>query len=122
MGILHIRCLRPKLLLDLTDIVEKDHGLSRTISSIHTTMNNCKSKLKNRGTLKDLTDPSPITYYKTRWTSKYFMLKRFYQIRDEIIEAERAENTSIQIDASDQFRGQAIEIKAKLKYFHSCYN
>lgn len=81
LGISHVGCLNHKLNLGVKAMIASDFMLSPIIDSIHSTMLNCLQKLKNRAMLRNLTEISPIIHNKTRWSSKYSMLKHFNRIR-----------------------------------------
>ena len=77
MEISHVGCLNQKIHLDINDKIDSDFRLSETIDETHKTMIDCKSKIKNHATLRNLTDFSLITNNHTRWTSKFNILKQF---------------------------------------------
>ena len=118
MEIPHVGCLNHKLHLDINDMIDRDYRLLQTIKSIQTTMSDCKSKLKSRALLRNLTDLAPITHNTTRWSGKYDMLKRFNQIRGDLISAAKHENASIRINDSNVFKEQAQKFENMLKYFN----
>ncbi len=67
----------------------------------------CKIKLKNRASLRNLTDITPEIANERRGTAKYDMVKRFNMIRKELLQVADAESTELDIIASPQFRRQA---------------
>ena len=82
----HIGCLNHKLALDVKCMLRTDSEMELTLKKIHDVMRTCKTKLKHRATLRNLTDLSPITPNETRWTARYDMVKRFNTTRDKLIE------------------------------------
>ena len=114
----HVGCLNHKLQLDIQDMIDSDSRLSHTINSIHQTMQKCKSSLKNRATLRKITDLSPIVHNQTRWTSKFAMIQRFNRIRNDLIQAASEENTSISLNTSEIFKEQSIHYGKMLSLFN----
>ena len=107
LGVPHVGSLSHKLNLELKAMVNSDRILSTTIDSIHSTMLNCKQKLKNRDMLRNLTALSPILHNKTRWTSKYTMLKRFNRIRDHLLILADTEGAVLTINRTIAFKNQS---------------
>ena len=68
--------------------------------------------------LRNVTDLGPVTHNETRWTSKFSMIKRINQIRDEIIQVSQEENANIRVNTSEVFKEQAERYEAMLKYFN----
>ena len=65
--------------------MDEDFRLEQTIKSVHNTMTDCRSELKNRAALKNLTDLKAIIHNKTKWSSKGEMLKRYNRIYKVLI-------------------------------------
>lgn len=106
LGVPHIGCMSHKLNLEVNRMISSDQILSSILSSIHNTMVDCKSKIKNRVVLRNLTVLNPLLYNDTRWSGKYLMLKRFLQFRDQVIEASNSELTNIRVSSSEIFKSR----------------
>ena len=97
-------------------MVKNDISLSETVDSIHNTMVDCKSKLKNRAVLRSLTDLAPISQNATRWSGKYNMVTRFNRIRTELTAAADHQNTTVRINTTTSCKLQAQRYEDMLKY------
>jgi len=100
----HVGCLSHKLNLEVNLMVENDKSLSNSISSIATTMKNCKTRIKCRAMLRNLTHLSPLLYNKTRWSGKYAILVRFLEIREELIKVADTDGAAVTVNRSENFK------------------
>lgn len=117
MEVPHVGCLNHKLHLDIQDMVTSDSALENIITEIGKTMVDCKSKLRNRALLRNLTSLSPVTHNDTRWSSKYQMICRFNRIRTELLATADSENASVRINASNSFKLEALRYEKMLQFF-----
>jgi hypothetical protein len=103
MGEPHVGCMNHKLGLEVNRMVEKHSDLTNVIANTHETMRAAKQKLKNTALLRNMTDLKPVMHNKTRWSGKYSMLKRFSQIRQELIEVGAQYHSDLPIDPTQAF-------------------
>ena len=66
--------------------------------------------LKNAAIPRNLSDYTAITPNKTRWSGKFLMVKRFLQIKDDLITACEHENSHINIDTTIRFESKVSQI------------
>ena len=66
LNIPHVGCLNHKLNLDVKEMLRCDQRMSNTLESVQRTMSQCRKRLKNRATLRNLTDLSPTIPNETR--------------------------------------------------------
>ena len=88
-------------------MVSTDPVLSSTIDDIHETMLNCRGKLRNRAMLRNLTPLAPVLHNKTRWSSKYTLLKRFNCIRHHLLRLANQEGAVLTINRTNALTIQA---------------
>ena len=99
----HIGCNNHKLILKVNNMIERHVELSKTIETVHETMREARSRLRNAAVLKNLSDLGSVMHKDTRWSGKRFMLEHFNQIRREFIAAAADDGSDIPIDASHVF-------------------
>lgn len=75
-------------------MISQHDELSRTLDSIHETMEVAKGKLKHATVLLNITPLRPILHNMRR-TSKYAILRHFWMMRDSLIQASEHENAEI---------------------------
>ena len=92
-----IGCLSHKVALDVKGMKATDGVLDETIEEVHDTMKQCR-KLKNAAVLRNLTALAPTLPSDTRWSGDYETLKRFSEIRDDIIEASEHPDSNISVN------------------------
>ncbi len=85
-----------------------NQDLGNTISSVHDTMRSAKT-LKNTAVLRNITDLKPIMHNRTRWSGKLYMLRRFLNIREELLEIHDSRDVDIEIDDTTRFQGKVIK-------------
>ena len=99
----HIGCLSHKLHLEVRSMINRHIELKNVIESVHRTMKEVKSKSKSAAVLRNLTELHPVLDNETRWSGKVLMLKRFIEIRSEIIEASEHEDSEFYVNTSPIF-------------------
>ncbi len=85
---------------------------------IQITMANCRSGLKNRAMLRNLTSLSPIIENRTRWSGKFAMLTRFFRIYDSIKKVAVDENFDIVMNFIPSFKQAVAHYQARFKEFN----
>eukprot|EP00171_Calliarthron_tuberculosum_P002370 IDg2370t1 len=95
-------------------MIELDGSLSSTIDSIHDTMKSCKTKLKNRALLRNISHLNPVLHNVTRWSSTYHMIKRFNLIRDDLITVSNEEDSNLDLDKRAVFKTKAEKYSKQL--------
>ncbi len=115
LNIPHVGCLSHKLNLDVNRMIESDDVLSRTLDSVQKSMHECRTKLKNRALLRNITHLAPILPNETRWSGKYAMVERFNRIHDDLIEIAAAENRSLHIESSATFKRDILRANKQLE-------
>lgn len=65
-----VNCSHHLLNLQVESMVKSDQRLKKCIESLHDTMMDCRSRLKNRAMLRNLTSLAPIVENGTRWSGK----------------------------------------------------
>ena len=78
------------------------------VKSVYQTMKSAKT-LKNGAILRNLSDYTGITPNKTRWSGKFLMLKRFFQIKYDLITACEHEKSHINIDTTIRFESKVYK-------------
>ena len=71
-------------------------------------MKEVKTKSKSAAILRNLTELLPVLDNTTRWSGKVTMLKRFLDVREEIIEASEHADASFYANSSPTFAARAI--------------
>lgn len=79
LSILHVNCTNHLLNLEVEKMMESDEQLKDCIEYDHKMMMDCRSKLRNRSMLINLTTLVPKVDNETRWSGKYLMLRPFQQ-------------------------------------------
>lgn len=102
----HIGCSSHELNLEAEEMVAADTRLKDCIESVHTTMVHCKSRIKNRAMLRNLTALSPIIEGKTCWSGKYLMLSRFVRIYDSIRSVAENEHPEVAMDMTSEYKSK----------------
>ena len=67
------------------------------------TMKDVKGKLKSAAVLRNLAELNPILDYETRWSGKVNVLKRFSEIRAELIDASEHRDADFTVNSSESF-------------------
>lgn len=109
----HVGCLSHKLHLDVWDMISNSEELSHVVESVQNTMKGARA-LKNAAVLRNITDLKPVLPNVTRWSGMLHMLKRFYRIRDELLDASKHKDSNFSIDASDLFASKLRRLFAML--------
>lgn len=91
----HVVCMSRKLIPVVKAMAELDGDLEELIESIHGTMLSYKKKLTHRSMQRNLTHLAPVLRNATWWSSKHEMLKRFNEIRSELLEVAATENSDV---------------------------
>ncbi len=99
----HVGCMSHKLDLKVRHMIENNRNFKTTLSTVHTTMKQVKTRLKNAAVLRNLCDLNAIIGNSTRWSSKFAMLKRFLEIRNELIDACEHPDADFMVNATDEF-------------------
>lgn len=113
-GISHVGCNDHKLNLEVNRIVSAHSELEDTIARVHETMRLAKTSIKNVELLRNLMDMKPIMHNPTRWSGKYWMLKRFSEIRSSFIDTSKDDESSVPINTSESFRGKVFKFQSML--------
>ena len=103
LGINHIPCKSHLLNSEVGCMTNNLPELQDILESVQTTMRQCKKSLKNAAVLRNLSTLKPIMYNKTRWSGKHDVLKRFIEIREDLIKTADDENTSLEVNSSIGF-------------------
>ena len=74
-------------------LIESIVDFQDTILPLHATMRTVKAKLKDAAALRKRTELMPVTLYETRGSSIVAVLRRFLEIREQLIELSKRENT-----------------------------
>lgn len=90
-----VGCSNHKLNLDVNDMVRNSRDLSATIDNVHNIMKHVKSRLKNSAKLRNLTNLRPVIHNETRWSGKHAMLKRFCEIKEELVQVCDEDNVNL---------------------------
>ncbi len=69
--------------------------------------------------LRNLTHLTPVLHNATRWSSKFHMLKRFNEIRDELLQVADTEEATVPIDRSTAFKRNAEKFCKMLREINS---
>lgn len=104
----HVGCNNHKLNLEVRRMIDANSRIQGTIESIHKTMKSCKSGLKNRALLRNITDLCPVLNNQTRWSSIYQMLTRYNRIRDALIRVADSSESSLNMNRSSVFKSKAL--------------
>ena len=110
----HVGCSNHKLNLEVERMVDNDSTLKDCIDSVHRTMTDCRSKLRNRAMLRNLTTLSPIVENKTRWSGKYMMITRFCRIYDSLRTVAENEQSTVAMNLSSGFKNTASRLSKQL--------
>ncbi len=110
----HIGCVSHKVNLEVELMIRMDTELKSCIESVYETMIDCRTKLKNRALLRNLTSLSPIVENKTRWPGKYQMLSRFCKIYDELRNAAESEQSTVAMNLTTLFMSNVTRFSAML--------
>ncbi len=100
--------------LEVKHMLNMDINMESTLREFYAIMKICKIELKNRATFQNLTDLTPVIANETRSTAKYDMLQRFNTICEKLLPVADTESTKLDIDASPQFRRQALRVEKQL--------
>ncbi len=98
-------------------MMNRDQRMSITLEYVQKTMNQCRKRLKNRATLRSLTDLSPTIPNDTRWLGMADMIQRFNTIKNELVSLFEDENTNLDVDGSICFQRQALSVEKQLTKF-----
>lgn len=104
LNIPHVACKSHLLNLEVNYMVEMTVDLHRTLEAVHETMSQCKQRLRNAALLRNLIDLRPVLHNKTRWSGKFYMLRRFLRIREELIEVSQDERSDLVVNSSQAFK------------------
>ncbi len=66
---------------------------------------------KNAAVLRNLTDLKQIMHSGTRWSAKLYMLRRFLNIREELLQIHDSLERDIEIDDTTRFQGKVIKYR-----------
>ena len=91
-------------------MVRADAALNECISSVHETMNDCRSRLRNSAMLRNLTRLVPVTESGTRWSGKYLMLARFNRIYDELRTVAEQSDFGVAMNLSSAFKSKVQRV------------
>ena len=78
-------------------------------------MAECRSRLKNRAMLRNLTRLVPIIENGTRWSGKYQMLARFNLIYDELRCVSENESSTVAMNFPQLSRIKLLDMRSNLK-------
>lgn len=119
LGIPHVGCNNHKLNSEVEKMVDTTSELAAALTDVHITMLEFKTKLRNRAALRNITGLNPVLYNRTRWNGKLFVLKRFLDLRDHMIQV-AASTSDVQtiIRRSPTFRATVEKFVQQLKEIH----
>ncbi len=89
--------------------------MTMTLNSVQATMTQCRRRLRNRATLRNLTDLSPVLPCTTRWFGYARTISRYNRLRKELIILTEDENTDLRIDTTLNYTEMLLELKSNLK-------
>ena len=81
-------------------MIKNDKNLCYIIDTVHGTMLECKSRIKNRAVLYNLAKYKPIICNATHWTGKVDMLSQFRIMHDDLETALEHEDTTFTMNNS----------------------
>ena len=102
----HVGCNTHTLNLEVRYMIERQTDLSTTLTSVHEIMRNVKSKLKNTAVLRKLTKLKPLLSNDTRWSGKVAVVRRFIDIKEQLIEASEHEDSDFFVNTSSSFKSK----------------
>eukprot|EP00171_Calliarthron_tuberculosum_P002904 IDg2904t1 len=114
LNIPHVGCASHLLNLEVEAMVKADLALKHCLESVHATMSDCRSGLRNRAMLRNLTALAPVVDCKTRWSSKYVMLERFSRICDSLRKVAEEENSTVAMNVTYEFKATVHRFENQL--------
>ncbi len=103
----HVSSTSHRLNLEVRDIVQSHAELKNTIQAVHNTMKAVKTRLKSTAVLRNLTELVYVLDNDTMWSSKVGLLKRFTEIREQLIQASEHEDADIFVNSTPSFARKA---------------
>ena len=110
----HVGCCSHKLHLEATRMVDNNFTLLSVLNVIEKVMTECKSKLKNRSLLRNLSTLSLVLPKETRWSGLYRMLSRFNELRTTLIKISETEGFTLSVDKLTVFKNKALRFENML--------
>eukprot|EP00171_Calliarthron_tuberculosum_P003916 IDg3916t1 len=111
-----VNCTSHLLNLQVEAMVQHDTSLKDCVQSVHETMSDCRSRLRNRAMLRNLTRLVPVIENGTRWSGKYLMLKRFNRIYDELRNVAEQEHSTVAMNLTSDFKSRAQQYEKQLSH------
>ena len=99
----HAGCASHRLNIEVRLMIDSHYDLKTTIAAVHDTKKDVKGKLKSVAVLRNLTELNPILDNETRWSGKMNLLKRFNEVRAELIDASEHRDTEFTVNSSEGF-------------------
>ncbi len=95
-------------------MVRSDPALKNCIESVNKTISDCKTLIRNRAMLQNVTSLAPVTECKTRWSGKYLLLKRFNRIYDQLQNVAEDERSAVAMNLTPQFKAGTMRYSKML--------
>lgn len=114
-----VNCTSHLLNLQVEAMVQSDSELKDCVESVHDTMSDCRSRLRNRAMLRNLTRLVPVIENGTRWSGKYLMLQRFNRIYDELRCVAEQEHSTVGMNLTYAFKGRTFRYEKQLAQIDS---
>ncbi len=111
----HIGCLSHKLNIDVNEMLKSNKSMTMTLNSVPATINQCRRRLRNRDTLRNINDLTPVLPCETIWSEYARMISRYNRLRKELMIVAEDENTDLRINTTPQFYRNDIIIEKKLE-------
>eukprot|EP00171_Calliarthron_tuberculosum_P009475 IDg9475t1 len=110
-----VNCTSHLLNLQVEAMVRQDADMKACIDSVHDTMSDCRSRLRNRAMLRNLPRLVPIIENGTRWSGKYLVIQRFNRIYDELRNVAEQEHSSVAMNLTSEFKTNAQRCEKQLR-------
>ncbi len=82
--------------------------MNAVINEIHNVMKSCKTKLRNRAVLRNVSDLNPVLNNETRWSSTRNMILRYNRIRSELVQVSLSDESNLEMNVSTTFKNAAV--------------
>ena len=86
--------------------MENDENLNHTIDAVHATMLECKSRIKNRAVLRNLTKRKPTMHNATHWPGKVDVLSQFRIAHDDLETALEHDDATFAMNTSINYNNR----------------
>ncbi len=103
-----VGCTSQKLNLHVNQLFKDMPDMKKFVNMVHGMMKLAKSRLRNAATLRNSTELKPVLHNDTRWSGKFYMLRRFGEIKTELLKACEDEGIAIPEDYERLFSGKVL--------------